>query len=165
LAFAEKDFNYYWGIVSVPFYILLGWLLLGLILSLVHMDTYRLIFNNWATFVLGIAFFGFIGWTTVKDHKGEVKHAAWAGAIFGAFLGLAGAVVSILMLNLSPAMLEMTIQQGMARVPPEAGMGRDMMQSYIMMGMYIGLITGPLFNGLIGALVSGISGAVSKKVR
>jgi len=71
---AEKQIKYYLHVVMVPTIVLVGWSLVGLVIAFFSYSTYRSIFSSTATLVLALAAYGFIGWTTIKDHKGKIEH-------------------------------------------------------------------------------------------
>ncbi|MFH1590504.1 MAG: hypothetical protein ABIC95_01115 [archaeon] len=160
MKFAEKDISYYWPIIKLPFWALLIWNVAAMVVAWVSFDLFQSIFSQWASLLIGVAAFGFAGYTAVKDHKGGIRHAAWSGALLGVAIGLVGAVIYIVMLAFVPQIIDLA----MAQVPPEAGMGRDQLATMMQMMSYIQLITGPLFNALIGALLGAVSGFVAKKV-
>ena len=45
----------------------------------------------------------------------------------------------------------------------QAGANAEVVQNFMKIGIYIGLVTGPLFSGLIGAAISAISALIAKK--
>ncbi len=155
MQFAGKDFLYYWKIIKIPTYVLVGWSLLGFITAIISSSLYISIFSSSASWLLMIAVFGFIGWTAVKDHKQTVKIAAWSGALAGAVSGLAGAVLSIFLVYFVPSVILYAASQ--------AGVDPASIQGIMKIGVYIGLITGPLFSALIGAAISAIAALIAKK--
>lgn len=160
MKFGEKEFFYYWKIIKIPTYVLIAWSVLGLILGIVSFSLYASIFSPAVGYILMIAVFGFIGWMTIKDYKGTVKIAAWAGALAGAITGFIGAIIGILMFYFVPEVINYAIMQA-AQQP---GVDMAAVQSFMEMGIYIGLITGPLVSGLIGAGIAAIAALIAKKV-
>ena len=158
MKFAEKDFSYYWKIIKIPLAILVGWSLLGLIIAIINYNLYTSIFSNISGWIITLAVFGFIGYTTTKDHQGANKHGFWAGGLTGAIYGFIGAIFAIIMINLVPDFTAATLAQASA-----SGADPATMEQFIKIGLYIGLITGPLFSGVIGAIISWIGGLIGKK--
>ena len=160
MKFAGKDFFDYWKIIKIPTYVLVGWSVLGFIVAIVSFTLYTTIFSSSASWLLMIAVFGFIGWTAIKDHKQTTKIAAWSGALAGAISGLVGAVLGILMFYFVPAVMQYTI----AQAAQQPGVDVAAIQGFMKIGVYIGLITGPLFSALIGAAISAVAALIAKKV-
>jgi len=156
MKFAKKEFSDYWKIIKIPTYIMIAWSILGFILSIVSFSLYSMIFSAMAGWILVIAVFGFIGWTAVKDHNEGVKIAAWSGALSGVIAGFIGAVIAILMFYIAP---DVILQQAAS-----TGVDISQLQSFMQIGLFIGLVTGPLLNGIIGAIISSIAGFIGKKV-
>ena len=159
MKFAQKDFLDYWKIIKMPTLILIAWGILGFIISVVSFSLYVTIFSPIAGWFLTIMIFGFIGWTTVKDHKEKIKIAAWAGALSGAISGLVGAIISILTFYLVPEVMEAALQQ-----VAQSGADLAAVQGFMAIGVFIGLITGPLISGIIAAIISAIAALIAKKV-
>jgi len=156
MKFANKELKDYWKIIKIPTYILVAWALLGTILSIVSFSTYLTIFSPLASWILTIAVFGFAGWTAVKDHKERIKVAAWSGALIGVIVGLAGAVLSIILYFLFPSVIQATLQM--------AGTNAAAAQDFLLIGLLIGFVTGPLINGIVGAIISVIAGLIASKL-
>ena len=145
MALAGKNFGYYWNIFKIPFFVLVLWIILGLILALSAWDTYRSIFTGIPNWIITIAAFAFIGYTTIKDHKGGLANAFWAGALCGIFIGLIAGIVGLIMVYTVPALTDMAIAEAVRKGATEASV-----RGFIEIGAYIGLVTGPLINGIIG---------------
>lgn len=158
MKFAEKDFSYYWKIIKIPFAILVAWSLLGLIIAITNYSLYTTIFSNISGWIITIAVFGFIGYHTTKDHKGEKKHAFWAGGLTGVIYGFIGAIFSIIMINTVPDFTAAALARATAQ-----GVDTATMENFLKIGAFVGLITGPLFSGVIGAIISWIAGLLGKK--
>jgi len=157
MKFANKEFKEYWEIIKIPTYILIAWGVLAFIISIISFSLYVTIFSPLSSWLLTIIIFGFIGWTTIKDHKQTVRIAAWSGALAGIISGFIGAILGILMFYFVPQVIQAAIAQ--------SGANPELIQDFMKMGIYIGLVTGPLFSGLIGAAISAISALISKKVK
>jgi len=158
MKFAEKEFSYYWKIIRIPLAILVAWSLIGLIIAIVNYTLYTQIFSNISGWIITIAVFGFIGYTTTKDHKGEKKHSFWAGGIAGAISGFITAIISIIRLYLVPEVSVEAIAIGTSR-----GIDAATMETSLVISTYAGLILIPLVSGLIGAIISWIGGLIGKK--
>jgi len=156
MKFANKEFKDYWEIIKIPAYILIAWSILGLIISIISFSLYVTIFSSLASWLLTIAVFGFIGWTTIKDHKETIKIAVWSGALAGIISGFIGAILGIIMFYLVPEVIQAAIAQ--------AGANAAAVESFIAIGIYIGLITGPLFSAIIGAIISAIAALIAKRM-
>ena len=158
MKFGGKEFSDYWAIIKIPTLVLIAWAVLGFIFSIISFSLYQTIFSSVAGWILTIAVFSFIGWTTVKDHKGTVGIAAWGGALSGVIAGFIGAIIAILMFYFVPAFSQLAIAQATAQ-----GADVAMVRNFMAIGIFIGLITGPLINGLVGAAISAIAGLIAKK--
>ena len=157
MKFAQKEFSDYWKIIKIPTYILIAWSVLGFIISIISFSLYTTIFSSLASWLLIIAVFGFIGWTTVKDHKEGVKISAWGGALAGIISGFIGAIIGIFMFYLVPEVIQAAIVQ--------AGADPAVVQGAMKIGIYISLITGPLISGIIGAVIAAIAALIAKKIK
>lgn len=159
MKFGGKEFSDYWKIIKIPTLILIAFGVLGFIISIISFSLYTSIFSAASGWILTIAIFGFIGWSAVKDHKENIKIAAWAGALSGAISGFVGAIISILMFYLTPEVIEAVLQQA-----AQAGTDAAAIQGFMAIGIFIGLITGPLFSGIIAAIISTIAALIAKKI-
>ena len=158
MKFGGKEFSDYWKIIKIPTYVLIGWSIIGFIISIISFSLYLSIFSSSSGWFLLIGVFGFIGWMTIKDHKGTVKIAAWGGALSGAISGFIGAIIGILMFYFVPAILDYTIVQAQGAM--DAASLQGLMETMI----YVGLITGPLISGIIGAAIAAVAALIAKKV-
>lgn len=159
MKFGEKDFSEYWKIIKIPTYVLIGWSVFSFIVSILSFSLYQTIFTPIASWILTIAVFGFIGWTAVKDHKQGVRIAAWAAALSGAIAGFIGAILGILMFYFVPDVIQAAITQA-----TQAGVDAAAVQGFMSIGVYFGLITGPLISAIIGAAIAAVVAFISKKM-
>ncbi|MFH1642998.1 MAG: hypothetical protein ABIC04_08950 [Nanoarchaeota archaeon] len=159
MKFADKDFLEYWKVIKIPTYILVAWGVLGFIISAVSFSLYQSVFAPVAGWILTVSAFGFIGWFGVKDHKVSLKFSAWAGALSGAISGFAGAGLGILMYHFVPEVIQAALAQTAA-----SGVDAATLQSYMSIGIYIGLITGPLVTAIIGAIISTLASFIAQKL-
>ena len=156
MKFADKDFSFYWKFIKVPTYILIGWSVLGFVFAVTSFSLYRTMFPAAVSWILVTSVFVFIGWTSVRGQKQKIRIAAWAGALSGIISGFIGAIIGIAMFYTMPDVLMQQIAS--------TGMDATMAQSVMRIGVYIGLVTGPATNAVIGATLSAIAGLVAKKV-
>lgn len=158
MKFANKEFKDYWKIIKVPTYVLIAWSVLGFIISIISFSLYTTIFSPLASWFLMLAVFGFLGWTTIKDHKETTKIAAWSGALAGIISGFVGAILSIVMINFVPAALQLALAQ------VSQGGATQISEGFIKIATYFSLITGPLFSAIIGAIIAVIAALIAKKI-
>ena len=160
---ADKEWSYYWHIIMIPVLILVLWNVAAFVVAYYSYSTYKSIFSGYSGLVLALAMYAFVGWTTVKDHKGTVKNGAWAGAVTGVLVGLIAAIINLLMVSMVP----MIVQEAVAAALKQgtAGINAARVQEFMMLGLYFGLLIGPLINGAIGALVGAIGALVGKKTK
>lgn len=161
MEFAGKDFKFYWDIIEFPFYLGIIWIIASTVTAIFSFSLYLSIFSWYSNLIIFLAIFGFIGWRAVKERKTGLKEAAWAGAIAGVLIGLISAVISIVLVNFFPQILEFYVQQAL-QISSEAP--ADFLRSAIKIQAYVGLITGPLINAIIGAVASTLTGLVAKKI-
>lgn len=160
MEFGGKNFEYYWKIIKYPVFVIIGYSLLGFIISLVSYQTYISIFSNISGIFLGIIVFAFVGWTTVKDHKGSIKESAWAGVLTGVISGCIGGIISVLMFYLVPQV----IQDALAKAAQQ-GANPDMVSNFMKIGVYIGIVVAILINAVLGAVISAITALIAQKVK
>ncbi|MCP3682577.1 MAG: hypothetical protein GY861_07805 [bacterium] len=161
---AGKSFSNYWKIIKIPTLILIAWSVLGFITALVSFSLYSSIFNPIAGWILIFAVFGFIGWHTVKDHKGGVGTAALGGAITGVIAGLIGGIVAILMMYFVPAIIDVTVQQAMQQMQAQGqAASREQIEGWIKFGSYISIVIAPVINALLGAGIAAIGALIGKR--
>ncbi len=156
----EKEIKDYWAIVKIPTFIIIGWYVVGLIFSAVAYQIYQSVFQGIAGWLILVAYFGFIGWVSVKEHKLKPSQAGWAGAVGGIVIGFVGGIFSILTYFLLPSVIDQAVMQAVAKGAPEATV-RSMMSITI----YFGVIIAPVINGLVGWVLSAITGLVAKKIK
>lgn len=156
-----KELGFYWKIIEFPFYLLLLWTLAGFAVSILSFSLYLSIFSWYSSVIVSLAAFGLAGWSAVKEYKASIKESAWSGAVLGAMIGVVSAVISILMIYYVPAIIDYSLQQALKS---GAQVSREMIESFSRIGAFAGLVTGPLFNGLIGAGLAALSGLIAKKV-
>jgi len=149
MKFGDKDFEYYWKIVKVPFFILIGWNILSLIVAKISIQQYYSIFGGYSSLVLGILVYAFVGWTIVADHKGSVANGFWGGAVLGVISGFVAAVIGILTIHLVPDVVEPSISQMVS-----SGMAEETARQFIQVGTYINLVINPLVAFILGGLIS-----------
>jgi hypothetical protein len=128
----EKEFSDYWKIIKIPVFVLSAWYIAGLICAIISFSSYTSIFSGAAGWSLMIIFFGFIGWTAVKDFKETIKSAAWAGALAGAIVGIVSGVVGVIMYYTVPSLMQYAINMAV-----QAGASALDVQKFMVIGVYI----------------------------
>ncbi|MBW2991603.1 hypothetical protein KY345_00105 [Candidatus Woesearchaeota archaeon] len=161
MKFADKEFRFYWNIIEFPFYLLLLWTLTSFVISYISFSLYLAIFSWYSNLMVSVVVFGIVGWSAVKDHKASNKECAWSGALLGVIIGLVGAVTGIIMVYTVPAIIDFAVQNALNQ---GAQVSRDMIESMTRIGSFIGLVTGPLVNGVVGAVMAVVSGLIARKV-
>ena len=156
--FGGKEFDYYWKIIKIPIAILVGWGVIGLIIALISFNLYSSIFSNISGWIITIAVFGFIGYSTTKDHEGTPKLGFFSGLLAGAIYGFIGGIISLIMITFVPEFTAMAVAQAAAK-----GADSATIESFMKIGAYIGLITGPLFSGIIGGAIAWVGSLISNK--
>ncbi len=151
----ERNFKYYWEFIDVPVGILVLWTILVLAFQ-VNNYLPEIIYGilNWG---LIIVVFGYVGFVLSKEGN-KPKNCTKAGAYAGAISGLIGAIAAIIAFHVSPGIFNEALQQMI-----QAGMDTQSANTFLSIGLYMGIITGPLFNAFIGALIAWISGLIFRK--
>lgn len=160
MKFAGKNFSFYWGIIKIPVAILVLWSIVGFIAAKFYYATYKSTFSGSAGLIISVLVFAFVGMCTARDCKGTVKQAAWAGALTGIIAGFVGAIVGWLTITFVPQLVEDAVAMAVQSKASEA-----IVRSFITLSTYLGFITGPLFDGLIGAGVAALSAFIACKIR
>jgi len=143
-----------WKTVEIPVYIMIGYSLI--IYLLVGMEIVGTSIQSWLGWVVSIGVFGYIGYL-VKKAKGTAGDAAKHGALAGAVVGFVGGILGIISYYYFPNIYADAINQAVA-----AGAPRDTVETMISITVYFGLLLGPIFQGIIGAVISAIGNAISK---
>ncbi|MBN1156319.1 hypothetical protein JXA85_01780 [Candidatus Woesearchaeota archaeon] len=156
----KKAFSDYWKVIRIPFFVLFGWSFAALVVELISFDTYVSIFGSWSGLILSVAVFAFLGYTAVKDYGFGQKETAKAGALCGAFAGIAGAILGIVAMFVAPQLMDYALSAAMERAPT---VDPDMMASMIKIQTYLGVIIAPIINAGIGALLAWITSLVVKR--
>lgn len=159
MKFGDKDFKFYWPIIKVPFYILLAWTFAAIIIGKISISLYFSIFSGYASLLLQVAVYAFIGYSVIADHKGTPGISMWSGIITGVLLGLIGGVLGIFTPFLAPELIDASVEQAVSQGAPE-----DTVRTWIQISSYIGVLIGPIIGAIFGAIVSGISGVISNKM-
>ncbi|MCF7798528.1 hypothetical protein K9M74_01350 [Candidatus Woesearchaeota archaeon] len=159
MLFAEKPVSYYWDYFKLPFFIMLGWTVLGSILAFVDFATYQSIFTPLVGIIVQVLLFGFAGFTLYEDAKdATLGHATWSGALTGVSIGFISAVVSLILLFTLPAMSQVIVNQAAAKGVTLSASQIDMMK-YL---SFTSLISAPIVSGLLGAACGVVGGLVAK---
>jgi len=164
--FGGKPLSWYWPSVKFPVLISSGWLVLGLIISLVAWQSYIDIFTfpglaiivSWGSFLLA----GYMLFMHQKKATGG--QAAWAGAITGVIAGLVGLIVFFVMMS-ETQFLEWSVQQALAQLADSGqSVDPDMLMSMTKLMSTIGAFLSPVINGLLGALFGWFGSLIAKKI-
>jgi len=145
----------YWKDVEIPVYVLIFWSILSLVLM--STNTLTTIIQSILGWVITILAFGYIGYT-VKGRTKKVWEGAKAGAFAGVIVGFIGGIMGIIAYYYMPSLYAEAIEQAV-----ELGADRAFMEGMMLISAYLGLITGPLFNGLIGMGLSALGGVANRK--
>ena len=94
-------------------------------------------------FLLTLIIAGYIGYTTVKKHSGDLLSSLVAGALAGVISGVVSGVLSLISI--------------MAGIGISPGMG----SAFMMGAALVGLIVSPIISTIIVGIVSTIGGAVA----
>lgn len=139
-----------WNLIELPVYGIIIWSVLSILLQ-AYGDV-----PLWLISAIGfgvvIVAFGWIGRN--MQGKGFLK-AAKPGAIAGAIVGLVGAILGILSFYFFPQVYAASIEQISSK-----GVPADAIHTYMLIGVYFGLLTGPVLNAGVGAIISGLSSMV-----
>jgi MFS family permease len=159
MKFANKEFEYYWDIIKIPLALLIGWSIVGIVIAKISIYLFNSIFSGIAGLIVQLAILGFVGYYTIAEKQGQPINSVWSGVLIGVLAGIAGAILNIIAIYLVPEIIDQAVAQAVARGAPEADV-----RQMINITQYISFITGPLFGGILGAIISGISGLITKKV-
>ncbi len=156
----KRDFDDIWDLIEIPVYILVGYSLLDLILSVnSYIDK---LFPSWIfSTALTIFAFGLIGYKAIKQKiPSKTNDIAKYGAYAGLITGFVSAIIGLITFYFFPEKIAEALQKA-----AEAGADVAMAQTFMKIGLYINLVLSPAINAGIGALIAWISGMVfnSKK--
>jgi hypothetical protein len=152
---AGKKWSYYWNIVKIPILILVVGLYAGSAIDHYYQGYYMHAVFGIAGWTLLFAVPLFVGWTTVKTHKGGVGDGAWAGALTGIIAGFVTMTISIVVVIVQEVV---ALKQG---VPGINGTG--VLDSVVNFGLILGIVWGPFFLGVLGAFLSAVGAGVAKR--
>jgi hypothetical protein len=142
-----------WELIDMPVIIAAGWIVLNFIVPINSIIPNNIVSGiiNW---VVSIGIFGLIGYNCAKQKK---ELAVKAGALAGAIIGLLGAIVGFLQYYIFP-------DRFLAMMGQAAGnISRETMMSWAKIGLFIGLVTGPLFSAIFGLIIAFISYKIFEK--
>ena len=152
----KKGLKHYWEFIETPVFVLIIWAFIGLVFPI--KDYVPTLIYSIISWVITILVFGYLGYVVVKEKSNTPGDCAKAGAYTGAIVGLAGAVLAITFFYISPGIFDSTLQQMI-----NAGLDAQSANTYLQIGLFSGIITGPLISAIVGALVSWISGLIFRK--
>jgi len=139
-----------WNLIELPVYGIIIWSVLSIFLQVYGAVPLWLI--SVMEFGVVIIAFGWIGRS--MQGKGFLK-AAKPGAIAGAIVGFVSAILGIFSFYFFPQIYVASIEQMAAR-----GVPADAIQTYLTIGVYFGLLSGPVLNAGVGAIISGLSSMI-----
>jgi len=149
----KKNFKYYWNFIDVPVIVLIVWTAITLVFPLKdYIPGLAFSVISWAITIL---VFAYIGYVVIREKSNTTKNAAKAGAWAGAITGLGGAILTIAAYYISPGIFNETLQQML-----KGGLDTNSAQLFLKIGIFSGLVTGPLISALIGALIAWISSLI-----
>ncbi len=150
----EKGYKKMWEFAEIPVYVVIVWSIAAIILA--GMGFIGTTVQAVLGYIIIIAAFVYVGFM-VKKAGETTGYAAKTGAFAGAITGFAGGILGIISFYYFPAIYTEAINQAVAQGAPA-----DMTRSIITIGVYVGLITGPIFSALIGAGLSALGSLLAR---
>ena len=149
--------DHLWEIIKIPIFVM-G--LYSILTSFLPLDiSNSKIFPLWlVSLLISLFSFGYIGYKAIKL-KQETKFALKAGAYAGAIVGFIGAVLGLILIYFFPDRFAQTIYE----ISKSTNIDASLIKSLLVLISWINLVTGPVFNGLFGALLSWLSALIFKK--
>ena len=101
-----KEFNWYLKIIQTTFLIVGGWVIFFGFIGKIPLVGWA--FNLMilpVTWLLKLGGAGYVGYQTVKKHKGTTLQALVSGGIFGTLIGLFSMIISLSKILLRPSLL------------------------------------------------------------
>lgn len=154
-----KGLDHYWKIVKFPVYFMLLWTLFIITFQVVSFQAYlNTLGSPYISWIMVFAFFIFVGWSAVSEHRSSVVQSGWAGSVAGIIVAFAGSLFGIIALNIFPKLLDHSVS-----LIVKQGVPQDTARASIMMMSYLGLIFGPVMYAFIGWCISALAGLATKK--
>lgn len=142
----KKSFKELWDLVEMPVFVMIAWSLISLSVSL---DNYiGVIATGILGWIITVGVFMYIGYVAVQQ-KATIGFSAKLGAIAGAIIGFVSALLSVIWFYVFPARFIGVISQMIA-----SGVTEEMARTMLTIGLFVGLISGPLITAGIGALIA-----------
>jgi len=153
----KNKVDHLWEIIRVPLFILIVY---SILTSFLPSDIYNSkTFPLWIINSLVSLFsFGYVGYKSIKIMNNS-KFAIKAGAYTGAILGLIGAILGLVLVYFFPERFESVFIE----MSNSLHLEKSIIKYVFKIISWINLIIGPIFNGLIGALISWLSALIFKK--
>ena len=163
MKFAGKNLDYYTGIITIPFVILVAWSLAEFVAGM--MDPMN-IFSapiKYGGGAVALLVCGWTGWSAARNYQATVGQGAWAGALLGAAAGFAGAIIYLILFLMEPGMIDAVMSQ----MKPEqlTADKREMIEKFVWVFVMIGLISGLFGSALIGAVLGAVGAAIARNTK
>lgn len=165
MQFAQKDFSYYVRIFTGPLYLLVGFGVLGMVLSAIDPLIGQKVLFQMVVWVSTILIYGYVGWSAVLKYQATRAQAGWAGALCGVIAGFAGGILGIITIFAVPEIIDASLREAMAK-NPNAQFDPEMMRRIALFFALATMVFSPVFSAVMGwvlALLGGIFG--EKKAR
>jgi len=154
---AEKNFKFYWDCVEVPVYVLIAWGIIGVLIQ--AYSSINMQYVGYFGWLVMFAVFSYIAYEMIKKKNEEVGIAAKAGAIAGAIAGFAGGIISLISYYTFPGIYSEAIQQAVSQGAPQ-----EMVEIGIKISVYGGIVLGPIFNAIIGVIITALAAWIITKI-
>ncbi|MBW2999681.1 hypothetical protein KY339_03335 [Candidatus Woesearchaeota archaeon] len=97
MALAGKELGEYWEIIKIPLIIAVAVSVLGFLFNMVPVLGFvGVLLLGTAGWVVDIVLFAWVGWSTVKKHKGTIVNALVAGLLMGVIAGAIGGILGLI---------------------------------------------------------------------
>jgi hypothetical protein len=145
---AQKELEYYIEIIKLPFLALVAISILQIIVAFIPgvIGIGLSWFAGIVSFIVGLGCIIYIGWSVVKQHKGEIIHSFFAGAL----LGIASAIINLI----SGLITLPTVATKINTLGAGGMMGASFTVAAVIVGFLVGIIIAPLIGGGLCALTS-----------
>ncbi len=150
----------FFSLLIFPLLIFTAWYLVSLVTSFINFNLYLSFFSGLPAWLLILLIYSILGWTLVEDHNKRILDAVKLAMILGVIVGMIGAITGIIMIKTNPAIMDYAMQQ-FAKYNYQ--FSNEEIQTQVMIGGYIGFISGPIINAVLGAGLAALGGFVAKK--
>lgn len=153
---ADAKWKEMWEIIQIPVFVVIAWRIFSIFAD------YYLGFNKNTIQVIDMIFFIglflYVGFVGTKNLKKDIPYCVRAGAFAGIILGIVSALITVIAV-FSSADFRYKIQESFMNY----GIAEALDPSMITWFVVIAIVIGPLYQGLIGAIVTFISGYLTNK--